>query len=237
MMAASTEPRSAPRAPGLLQSLAFILAATALSFALWYLPRPLTANTQWSPLPGLLSAAATLTVALLWFRYRVAPACPPGQWSLLQWPRGSVGPLLWRAALLLPLTLLGSKTLPPHLLTPTAIGLQVLLYSLVGFAEEALMRPALHLPLLLRYPGTVRIGPLRLTAANLSTAFVFGLMHLQRMVVSGPTALEIGNTIWAMLFGLLFGSYYERTRNYLGVAILHSAVDLAAFAVSLGLLR
>src|SRR5690606_4151413 len=106
-----------------------------------------------------------LVIPWVWYALRVAPALPPKERSLWTWPAGTLRPLIMIALWMVGLKLAGTfveAAVSPRPAWVTSGFLPVTLILLfqgvfVGISEEMMVRPALHQPLRLRYPGGFHI--------------------------------------------------------------------------------
>lgn len=239
MTAAARAERAPHLGPSVLEILGVQVALQAVNFLAWILVRQAVTGTAWAPLGSMAYALLGLALSLLWYRWRVAPALPPQERPVLRWVPGSTRPFLRWGILLVVLfgavQLSTTDRLPPHLLHPLALVAQLVHMGLVvGLAEEAQMRLALHLPLKRRWPAHFRLGRFTISAATLVAAVIFGAWHLPTYLYVGDS-VAVSNAIAAGVIGFLIGLYYDRTENYLGTAFLHNLGDLTHFAVIVGL--
>ncbi len=110
---------------------------------------------------------------------------------------------------------------------------------MVGFSEEMVFRPAVHLPLglqMIRKDGMAPPSGGRrsvLSPAMLVTALLFGLYHMTNVAFGAPVIAAAAQSAFAAFIGLLLGFYYERSRDYIGAAVLHNALDVSGYLAAL----
>lgn len=153
------------------------------------------------------------------------------------WPAGSTR-LFWKIALwMVGLKFLASVAEAWFSPTPQWVRsgfwpiLLILVYQgvFVGLSEEMMIRPALHRPLLLRFPSEMRLGRLRLSHAWLLTSLLFGAFHLPNALLGQSLGSTLAQAVMAAVVGGIIGYYYEQTSNYLGAALLHGMLDGASY--------
>jgi membrane protease YdiL (CAAX protease family) len=185
-------------------------------------------------LPALVSTAShvpMLLIPLLWYHFRFRPGGKTAQ--LGHWDKKSLQYLLVIAGWLIPLLLLANmdvigKPVPPwYDLGMTSIILQIFFQGLfVGFSEEMLMRPVIHQALLAkRHDGFFLFRKVYISAPNLLTAVLFGLLHAGNLGQQ-PFGYTVMQMAYACVIGVIIGIYYERTRSYIGAAVLHNLIDM-----------
>ncbi|MDR0888633.1 MAG: CPBP family intramembrane metalloprotease [Coriobacteriales bacterium] len=97
----------------------------------------------------------------------------------------------------------------------------------IGLFEESMFRGVIFNALLSRMGGTRR----GIVWAAIITSVVFGFAHIMVSVLSGQvndisTAVQaIGKTISTAMFAFLLSAVYLKTRNILGVALIHGIND------------
>lgn len=174
----------------------------------------------------------------LWFHFRIRKYTDGMvQWK---WTKGSLRPLLLMCIWLIPLQVLGNVDVlgspaPEWYQSGKAsIMMQILFQGLVvGFSEEMFMRPCLHQALISKQLGGFHLFKrVYLSKALLITACLFGLLHMGN-ILSQPFGYTMLQVIYAFIIGVIFGVYYERTRNYVGTSILHNLLDFVGVAVVL----
>jgi membrane protease YdiL (CAAX protease family) len=126
---------------------------------------------------------------------------------------------------------------PPHPVHPADLG-SLAGWTLfegvyVGPTEEILFR-SLLIGLLSRagLPG-FRLARVRLSGATVIAALLFGAAHYAG-VTTAPwwqSAFQIG---YAIVLGLIYGYWFERSRSLLAPAVAHNATDLFATWVAFG---
>jgi membrane protease YdiL (CAAX protease family) len=94
--------------------------------------------------------------------------------------------------------------------------LLVLGYALTGFAEETMFR-GLHLRLLARYP---------VVSAALISSLLFGLVHLNNIVIRGNPAIIAAQAIGAFTFGIGYAALRMRINTIWPLIGLHMLHDL-----------
>lgn len=234
--------------PGLAEVLSILVATVALSDLLAVLVRPHVQGTPYGVLTSWASHGPQLLIPWVWYRLRVVPTvnrqgratAPP---AAAKWRRS-------RPFWVLLLVLGGSKFMgeaatswgEPRPLWASAGILPIVLVLLfqgvmVGFSEEMMFRPALHLPLRFLVPGQVRAGGLALSRAMLLTALIFGLFHGSNVLLGASLPAVVAQSVAATLVGMILGSYYDRTGDYAGVAMLHNALDGGSYLALLVVTR
>lgn len=178
-------------------------------------------------LPGVVAAYAAhvwlAAIALAWYFWlgRRFPVGTLSRRELLPW---SVLSLLAVAG-----NSLQAFSAPPtvvHLPAPLLLVAELIFLALVvGPAEELLFRGVVQSGINGSLHREVRLlgWPLRL--GTLVAAVAFGLWHLVNLSYQalGPTVEQV---LAATVIGLVVGIVYDRTRNLVGAAILHSLLDL-----------
>jgi membrane protease YdiL (CAAX protease family) len=125
---------------------------------------------------------------------------------------------------------------PPNAVTLPAAPLLaahlVFLALIVGPTEELLFRGLVQTGVNASLPGEVRVLGWPLRAGTVLATFGFGLWHLVNLTYQpiGPT---VGQVLSATVVGLVIGVVYDRTRNLIGAAILHSLIDFSGTAFPL----
>lgn len=189
------------------------------------------------PLVSWLSHLPQFLVPYLWYQLRLRPQLPPAERSLWRWREGGARTFLWILVIVVGLKFVGSlveafSSGAPEWLKHGPLTVLLLLGFqgvFVGLSEEMLFRTAIHLPLSQRLKGSVGIGRLRLSWANIVTALAFGLFHLSNLFLGQSlidTLVQAGMTV---VLGLIFGIYYDQTKNYLGTAVLHNLFDVCGY--------
>ncbi|MCL6600864.1 MAG: CPBP family intramembrane metalloprotease [Alicyclobacillus macrosporangiidus] len=181
-------------------------------------------------IPAWSSHAFLFLVSWVWYRIRVAPFLPSQLRSI--WYRRRMGNrlLFMICAWFVPLEFI--LNFPPlHLTFHSVFGdwtsaISILLFEavFVGLAEEMMMRPAFQLPLSRVVPSSLTVGKISVSHSTLITALMFGSMHLLNITYQ-PLIPTLGQSFYAFLEGLLFGYYYEHSKNYLGCVLLHNISD------------
>lgn len=167
---------------------------------------------------------------LIWFHYRVKPSLTGEKVRLFQWKKRSTKLFLIMAVILAALNLLDElvqgrgMAQPPWVKNGAGSIVLTLIFQgvFVGFAEEMMVRAAFHLPLKLKWGNKSRVP-----WAYLLTAFAFGLFHLSNYFLGQPLGPTLVQAASAVVLGLIFGFFYEKTENYVGTALLHNLFDLA----------
>jgi membrane protease YdiL (CAAX protease family) len=229
--------RPAPQAPAPLEAVLMFALTMALSTITALGLRPLLQGSPYLTLVSWATHLVQLAVPWAWYILRVAPALPPERRALFHWRRAGTRLFLVMAAWMLALKFVPSVA--EALLTPAPTWLQggagpvavMLLFQglWVGLSEELLVRPAFHLPLSLRLSGKVRIWRWELSHALLWTALAFGLFHMPNALLGQSLPATAAQALFAAVVGLFLGYYYERTDNYLGVAMLHNVLDVCGY--------
>jgi membrane protease YdiL (CAAX protease family) len=183
-------------------------------------------------LPGIVATYAAhawlAAVALAWFFWlgRRFPIGTLSRRELFPWY------VLWLLAVV------GSAaqafSSPPdsvHLPSPPLLIAElVFLAVVVGPTEELLFRGLVQTGVNGSVSGELQVLGWRLRAGTLLTGVLFGLWHLVNLTTQpiGPTVEQV---LIATLIGLVIGIVYDRTRNLVGAAVLHSLLDLSSAAM------
>jgi membrane protease YdiL (CAAX protease family) len=215
--------------------------AGSLAILTGILLRPLLEGSPYRALVSWATHVPQFVIPWLWYRLRVAPSLPPERRSLLRWRETGMRLFwvmsLWILALKFAPSLVEAllSSMPKWVQTGAGPIAVIILFQgvWVGLSEEMAIRPALHLPLLLRLPGKVRVWRWELSHALLLTSLVFGLIHLPNALLGQPLAATAAQALFAAVVGLFFGYYYERTGNYLGAALLHNLFDVCGYVAVL----
>lgn len=222
----------------LLEPLLILLCANAASLLLAWLVNDLVQGSPYRVLVSWASHLPQLVIPWVWYRVRVAPLLAPADRSLWRRVSGGRGRLFWTMLLVLgggkfigEAVLSWGAPRPTWALEGALPILLILLFQglMVGFSEEMLFRPALHLPLKLGLSGHLRLGRVALSPAWLLSALFFGLFHLPNLLLGGSLPDVLAQAAFASFLALIFGYYYERTGDYVGTALLHNAADVASY--------
>lgn len=187
-------------------------------------------KTKIQMISGWESHVPMLIIPYIWYRIRVIPALREGDRAVWSWRKGSGRLLLiiciWYVPIifLLNWSALHETFRSAFGTVPSAISTLLFQCVFVGLSEEMMVRPALQLPMRLNASKHFKIGRMTVSYSIIITALLFGGMHIINLTYQ-PFMTTLLQSIYAFLLGTLFGYYYERTRNYLGVAILHSIND------------
>ena len=135
--------------------------------------------------------------------------------------------VLWLLAVAL-ISLLAFSAPPNaiHLPAPPLLIAELVLVALVvGPTEEMLFRGLVQTGINGSLHGELSVLGWHLRFGTLLAALVFGLWHLVNLSYQafGPTLEQV---LFAAIIGLAIGVTYDRTRNLVGAAILHSLLDL-----------
>jgi membrane protease YdiL (CAAX protease family) len=103
----------------------------------------------------------------------------------------------------------------------------------VGPTEEVLFRSLLIGILSNAGLGVLRIGRIELSGATIVAALLFGMAHYAGVTAS-PWWANAYQIVYAILLGLIYGYWFERSRSMVGPAVAHNAVDLLATWVAFG---
>jgi membrane protease YdiL (CAAX protease family) len=213
--------------------------AAAQGLAVWSLS--FITDPALRPLVSWISHVPQLLVPWLWYQFRLRPQLPSAERSLWRWPAGGARPFLLILVIVVGLKFAGSLVEALTSGTPEWLKhgpLTVLLILgfqgiFVGLSEEMLFRQAIHLPLRMRLEGAICLWRVRLSWANIITAFGFGLFHLGNLFLGQSLAVTLAQATMAMVLALIFGIYYDRTKSYLGVAVLHNLFDVCSYVAIL----
>lgn len=94
----------------------------------------------------------------------------------------------------------------------------------VGWTEEFLFRGCLQRTLNVRFSSVTRI---RVRQGTIITALVFGGLHAVNMLLGQSLSTTLEQITFAVFFGLVIGSFYDRTGDLAGAAWIHNMVDFA----------
>lgn len=186
-----------------------------------------------------LQAAMALAVIGLWNRHRIVDFG-------LRWPARLSD--VWKATAwcLLAATLVTLLRYAPNLLAhappqpdhplggASFLGWTLFEGVYVGPTEEVLFRSLIIGILSGAGLGAVRLGRIELSGATIVAALLFGAAHYPGITAAlwWQTAFQI---VYAIVLGLIYGYWFERSRSLLAPAIAHNATDLLATWVSFGL--
>jgi membrane protease YdiL (CAAX protease family) len=104
----------------------------------------------------------------------------------------------------------------------------------VGPTEEVLFRSLLIGILSGAGLGGLRLGRIKLSGAVIVSALLFGAAHYAGGAAT-PWWQNAFQIVYAIILGLIYGHWFERSRSLLVPAIAHNATDLLATWVSFGL--
>ena len=183
-------------------------------------------------LPGIaasyLSHAWLATLALGWYFWlgRRFPIGALARRQLLPWS------VFWLLAIVVSALLAFSS--PPNAVHLPALPLLaaelVFLALVVGPTEELLFRGLVQTGINGSVSWERQVFGWRLRLGTVLAAVVFGLWHLVNLSYQplGPT---VGQVLIATGIGLVIGAVYDRTRNLVGAAVLHSLLDFTGTAL------
>ncbi len=104
----------------------------------------------------------------------------------------------------------------------------------VGPTEEVLFRSLLIGIISGAGLGGLRLGRIKLSGAVIVAALLFGAAHYAGGGAS-PWWQNAFQIVYAVMLGLIYGYWFERSRSILAPAIAHNATDLLATWLSFGL--
>lgn len=104
----------------------------------------------------------------------------------------------------------------------------------VGPTEEVLFRSLLMGLLSGAGLGVLRLGRLRLSGTTIVAALLFGAAHFAG-VTAAPWWQNEFQIVDAIVLGLIYGYWFERSRSLVVPAVAHNATDLLATWASFGL--
>ena len=108
----------------------------------------------------------------------------------------------------------------------------VFLALVVGPTEEILFRGLIQTALNGSVAGELQLLGWRLRLGTFLAAMVFGLWHLVNLPFQ-PLSATVEQVLTAAVVGLVIGVVYDRTRNLIGAAVLHSLLDFLGLAFPL----
>ncbi|MEN1967195.1 CPBP family intramembrane glutamic endopeptidase [Lentibacillus sp. N15] len=210
----------------------FILSLLFYKFIVVFVPE------NYARIAAVGSHLPMLIIPWLWIRFRMRSNME--KLVLWKWTEKSIKPLLLIAAWLLPLQIIGNLDVIGN---PLPIwyqhGAGTILLELffqgifVGFAEEMLMRPAIHRTLLVKSGGGFYLfRKVYISFPLIITSSLFAVLHMVNFM-NQPIGLTVFQALYAFIIGTILGYYYERTRNYIGTALLHNAIDVIHVVVVL----
>jgi hypothetical protein len=186
-----------------------------------------------------LQAAMALVAIGLWARYSTVdfglrrPSKSSDVWKAIAW--SLLAATLFTLLRYAPNLLAHAPPRPDHPLGGASFAGWTLFEGVyVGPTEEVLFRGLLIGILSGAGLGVLRLGRIELSGAAIVAALLFGAAHYPG-VTAAPwwqTAFQI---VYAMVLGLIYGYWFERSRSLLAPAIAHNATDLLATWVSFGL--
>ncbi len=193
---------------------------------------------KYGSLVSIGSHIPMLLIPWLWIHLRLRARF--SNINLWNWTKGSLKPLLLICSWLIPLQIIGNldilgKPLPIWYQNGSAsIIIEVIFQGfIVGFTEEMFMRPAVHQALLSKQLGGYQLFKRwYISTPILITALLFGMLHIVN-IGHQPIDLTIVMFLYSFVIGIIFGFYYERTKNFIGTLILHSLLDVAGTFVVL----
>lgn len=120
-------------------------------------------------------------------------------------------------------------------MSPEGWALSFLFQALyVGWSEEILFRGALQNILNGAIASDRRI--MRFRIGTLISSVIFGVMHLPNVLIGQSVSSAIANAVFALVFGLAVGQYYDNFQDLAGAAWIHNITDgfstLLSFLVS-----
>lgn len=211
-----------------LIALALVGVGAAVLFRLLPIPHP---GRAW--IFNDASHAWMLLIALFWLlvlrrKFPVGRLSPGGMkgWYRI-W-------LVWAALVVL---MVFSQPRHPHpaLSVANLAGTLTFQGILVGPSEEFLCRGLIQTSLnnVPRLGSTtIPIARARVRLGTVSAALIFGLLHLSGLL-QHPLSFVLPTAIFAFVFGLVAGQYYDHTGNLWGASILHDISDFIAVGLPL----
>jgi membrane protease YdiL (CAAX protease family) len=125
-------------------------------------------------------------------------------------------------------------TSPPnavHLPAPPLLAAQLVFLALVvGPTEELLFRGLVQTGINGSVSGGLQLFGWPLRLGTVAAAALFGLSHLVNLSYQS-IATTAEQVLTAAAIGLVIGVVYDRTRNLIGAAVLHSVLDLTGTAL------
>ncbi len=103
-----------------------------------------------------------------------------------------------------------------------------LLYNgiLVGVSEEFLFRGQIQTGFNNQIKSTLKIGRATIRLGTILSTVAFAVFHFG----------NVFNLLFALVFGILVGHFYDRTSNLWGAIIIHNVVDFLGFIIPILLL-
>lgn len=132
-----------------------------------------------------------------------------------------------------------SNLVPPitkQSMSPLSWTLTFLFQALfVGWSEEFLFRGALQNILNSRFSMGRRI--IRMRQGTFIASVIFAIVHLGNAFLGQSVISALGDAVFALVFALAVGWYYDKTQDLAGAAWIHNATDglgtLATFLFSI----
>lgn len=190
------------------------------------------ARAHWIPaIVATYGAHAWLAaIALAWFFWlgRRFPIGTLSRRELLPWS------VLWLLAVVG--SALQAFISPPHavhLPAPPLLAADLVFLALVvGPTEELLFRGLVQTGVNGSVSGELKVFGWSLRMGTALAAAAFGMWHLVNLIYQplGSTVIQV---VTAAVIGLVIGVVYDRTRNLIGAAVLHSILDFSGTAFPL----
>jgi membrane protease YdiL (CAAX protease family) len=190
------------------------------------------AREHW--LPAIVAAYAShawlAAIALAWY-FWLGRRFPVGNLSrreLIPWY------VLWLLAVAG--TALQAFISPPpavHIPAPGLLAANLVFLALVvGPSEELLFRGLVQTGVNGSVAGELHLLGWPLRAGTVLAAACFGLSHLVNLTYQ-PLGITAAQVLIATGIGLVIGVVYDRTRNLIGAAVLHSLLDFSGYSLPL----
>jgi membrane protease YdiL (CAAX protease family) len=223
--------------PGIIQIVGMYLITFFMSSLFFKLGNSVIPE-KYGTLVSIVSHIPMLLIPWLWIHLRLRASS--SNINIWKWTKGSLKPLLLICSWLIPLQVIGNldilgKPMPLWYQNGAAsIIIEVIFQGfIVGFTEEMFMRPAIHQALLSKKLGGYQLFKRwYISTPILITALMFGMLHVVN-IWHQPIELTISMFLYSFVIGIIFGFYYERTKNYIGTSILHSLLDVTGTIVIL----
>ncbi|MDA8142566.1 MAG: CPBP family intramembrane metalloprotease [Thermoplasmatales archaeon] len=97
----------------------------------------------------------------------------------------------------------------------------------VGWTEEYLFRGAIQTALNRRFSS---ITVIKIRQGTIITSLIFGFAHSINILLGQPIDTTIIQITFATFFGLVVGTYYDKTYDLSGAAWIHNIVDFTGMA-------
>ncbi|MCH8941170.1 MAG: CPBP family intramembrane metalloprotease [Bacteroidetes bacterium] len=129
-----------------------------------------------------------------------------------------------------PTILSGSKITGYDLNTPNVIGWLSFEWVFAGLSEEIVARGLMMTYLMKKFNGHIKFLKWDIHVAGVIVAVLFALMHISSFW-SGNLIYAIGQQLYALILGLCFAYFYEKSKSLVSPIIAHNVSNGIEFLI------